>query len=127
MNKAIWLAIPAALMLIGAGDGGMTVADFIGKVEGLQKKGPFALFSPDVQVLKNEIDMQEKRYRAAVAADRAAGRTPRGCPPPVGQDRMSNKEFMKALRKVPGPERASTSMTAAFTQIMNQRYPCPAK
>lgn len=63
----------------------MTVETFLAKAKALQAKGPFALASSDLSLLRAEVKDAGAAYRAQIEADRLAGKRPRACPPPVGQ------------------------------------------
>lgn len=115
---AFALAVPAA-----AAPGDMDAQTFLTKAEKLEKKGPLALFSGDLKVLKREAEAAAKTYRARIAADRKAGRTPHSCPP-AGKQAMGSDELLGHLRSYPAARRSSVSMKVAFADLMKKRYPC---
>ncbi len=94
----------------------MTVAEFLGKADGLYAKGFAALFSPDIGLLKAEGIAATKEWRAQA-------RAPVACPPP-GKVPLSQNEFMAMMRAVPPEKRASMTVAQAITQPLNRRYPC---
>lgn len=59
----------------------MTVAVFLAKMDGLQKKGPMALFSSGVGLLKNQGKAVGKALRQERDLTIKAGRKPDYCPP----------------------------------------------
>jgi hypothetical protein len=111
----------AALMLmVPVAANAMSVADFLGKADALKAKGMMAMFSSDVSVLKAEVQSAATAYRA----DLAAGKPPRSCPPPKGSAKMDSDELMANFRTIPAPQRATTSVRAAFANYMAKRFPC---
>lgn len=71
------LAAPAAPAL-AAGD--MSVATFLTKADALKAKGPMALFSSDMKLLRSEGQAAGQAYRQRLTAERATGH-PSSCPP----------------------------------------------
>lgn len=105
----------------------MTVDQFLVKAYALKSKGPLALFSSDLKVVRTEIKAVATSYRADLRAERTTGRAPHSCPPPEGSDAAKIKptDFLAELEKVP-PSRRHISMKTAFYQIMKRRWPCQA-
>lgn len=101
----------------------MSVADFLGTVDGLKAKGPFALFSSDIGKLKEEGKSAVVAFYGQAAP---VGRPRNACPPPKEKFDMGNKEFMGLLEAVPPAQRAHTSVAQAVTAGLNRRYPCNA-
>lgn len=101
----------------------MTVAEFLAKAHALQARGVFAMGSPDIKLLTDEMDGIRSAYRADLARAAAAHRPPHSCPPPVGQSKMSSTEFIAELERIPAAQRG-ISMRTAFYAIMKRRYPC---
>ena len=116
------LAVPLAAVSSAPGD--MSVAAFLPKAEALKKKGMMAMFSSDLKVLKAEAEGAASHYRAALAADRKAGRTPHSCPPPKGKASIGADAMMDHLRSYPASRRGSVSMKTAFADLMKKKYPC---
>ncbi len=117
----------AALLLIGAATpafaapGDMTVATFLAKADALRARGPMALFSSDIALLKGEATAAGRAYRVRLAGERQHG-TPSSCPPP--RSSMNQDVLMTHLRSYPAPARARTTMTAAMADWFVRTYPC---
>lgn len=122
-----WWLVAGALVLMPVSAQAMTVEQFLVKAYALKAKGPFALFSSDLPVVKAEIKSVATSYRADLRADKAAGRPPHSCPPPEGSEAAKIKPaaFLAELEKIP-PSQRSMSMKTAFYLIMKRRWPCPA-
>ncbi len=112
------LATPAL-----ATPGEMSVATFLAKAEALRAKGPAALFSGDMKVLKTEGEAAGAAYRARLAAERAAGK-PSSCPPPGGKARISSDQLLTHLRAYPAPARGGTTLKTAMAEYFIKTYPC---
>lgn len=125
--KSITAIIGSSLLLAAApalaNPGEMSVATFLAKADALRAKGPAALFSGDMKVLKSEGEAAGAAYRARLAAERAAGR-PSSCPPPGGKARMSSDQLLNHLRSYPAPARGGTTMKAAMADYFIKTYPC---
>lgn len=113
----------AALLCAALPAQAMTVGEFLAKAHALQARGIFAMGSPDIKLLQNEMDAIRTAYRADLARAAAAHRPPHSCPPPVGQSRMSSTEFIAELDRIPAAQRGM-SMRTAFYAMMRRRYPC---
>lgn len=99
----------------------ISVATFLAKADALRAKGPLALFSSDIGLLKREGEAAVDAWRAQVRLD--DGRR-NACPPP--KEKISDDRFLGMLTAVPPPERARTSVATAVTRGLNRLYPCPA-
>ena len=117
-------AAAALLVLIAGPAQAMSVAEFLAKAHALKAKGPLAILSPDLPVLKKEMQDIGAGYRADILAARAAGRTPHSCPPPRDQVKMDSSQLLAELERIP-PAQRGMSMRTAFYAIMKRRYPCP--
>lgn len=102
----------------------MTVADFLAKVQALKARGVLALGSPDIAVLKAEIEQAATAYRANLAREKAAGKKPSSCPPPKGSVKLSSDQLVADFSMIP-PAQRGQSVTTAFAAAMTKRYPCP--
>jgi len=102
----------------------MTVAEFLARAEALKAKGFMAMMSPDVGVLRSEMQAATTAYRVDADAARAKGRTELGCPPPKGQVKMSSDTLMADLAALPKASQARLSLRAALSDIMAKRFPC---
>jgi hypothetical protein len=118
---ALALAAMAAAPAYAAG-GDMSVATFLGKAEALMAKGPFALLSKDVKVLRAEGEAASDVYHARLARERAQG-NPSSCPPRKPKE-PSNSEFLKHLRSYAPAVRAVTKMNVAMGDWYIRTYPC---
>ena len=105
-----------------AAPGDMSVGAFLAKAEALKKKGPLALMSRDVGLLKGEVQASGQSYRERIKADKAAGRKPHSCPPEKAS--MNSDDLLAHLRSYPAASRKSVSMNQAFSDLMKTRYPC---
>jgi len=100
----------------------MTVSEFLGKVEGLKKKGPMALFSKDIGFLKKEVVTAGKQLRAEQVAATKAGRKPPVCMPVKAE--INSNELLGHFQAIPAAQRG-ISVKSAFAGLMNKKYPCP--
>lgn len=110
---AACIAVPASAM---------DVATFLAKADALKAKGPMALFSSDIGVLKGEAKKATDAYLANKAARAAAGKPPIVCAPP-GARKMGSDEFLTSLRAIP-PAQRSISLTEGMTRVLQRKYPC---
>jgi hypothetical protein len=111
------LSVPAV-----AGPGDMNVATFLAKADALKAKGLGAIGSPDIKLLYGEANAAGKTYRAALAADKKAGRTPHSCPPKKAA--LNSDQLLAHLRTYPAAVRPKTTITTAMFDVMKKRYPC---
>jgi len=117
------LCFGAALLCAALPAQAMTVAEFLAKAHALQSRGIFAMGSPDIKLLQDEVAGIRTAYRADLASAAAAHRPPHSCPPPPGQSKMSSTEFVAELERIPVAQRG-ISMRTAFYAIMRRKYPC---
>ncbi len=101
----------------------MSVAEFLAKANALKAKGFLAIGSPDIKLLKGEMEGVATAYRADIVAARQAGRTPHSCPPPKGKANIGSKELLAEFEAIPAARRGM-SVKAAFYAMMKKRYPC---
>lgn len=118
LGLALTLSAPAM-----AATGDMSVATFLAKADALKAKGPMALFSSDMKVLKAEGEAAGAAYRSRLQAERAAGH-PSSCPPPGGKARMNSDQLLAHLRTYPDGTRGATTMKAAMADYFIRNYPC---
>ena len=114
------LAAAPLILLLASPAFAMSAGEFLGKVDVLKAKGPLALFSSDIGLLKREGEGAAKAWRVQVAPP---GRPRNACPPP-GDLKLSDTEFLDLLRAVPPQQRATVSVTDAVTTGLNRRFPC---
>ncbi|WP_174274021.1 hypothetical protein [Sphingomonas bacterium] len=112
------LAACATFALAGAAQA-MTVAEFLGRIDALKAKGPLALFSPEIGVLKAE-------GKSAAEVWHAQAHRPNACPAKGDKIALSQDDFMAMMQAVPPQQREQLSVAQAVTRGMNKRYPCPA-
>lgn len=113
---AATLATPAL-----AATGDLTVASFLAKVDALKAKGPMALFSSDIGLLRQEGEAAGAFYKARLGQERAAGK-PSSCPPKGVQ--VNSNQLLGFLRTYPENVRPRTSMKTAIADYMIRTYPC---
>lgn len=101
----------------------MPVSKFIATAEGLQKKGPLALFSGEKRLLLREIDNSARQLRAEQAAANKVARKSATCMPE--KITINSGELWQHLRSIPVTERGMNIKTA-FAGYMRKKYPCPA-
>lgn len=81
--------------------------------------------SPDIKLLKGEMETVANAYRADIQGARAAGRKPHSCPPPKGKANIGSKELMAEFEAIPAAQRGM-SVKSAFYAMMKKRFPCKA-
>lgn len=102
----------------------MPLSAFLVKAAALEAKGPFALMSSDLPIIKNEVKSSMINYRAMINAQKAAKKPAHSCPPEKGK--LDSDEMMASLRAVPVAQQKSLTVQAALFAMMKKRYPCPA-
>ncbi|MEO5938037.1 MAG: hypothetical protein ABIQ43_03400 [Sphingomonas sp.] len=117
------MATAAALIVLPATAQAMDVATFLAKASALESKGIFAIGSPDIALLKNEVTTAATAYRADIAADAAAKRRPRACPPPIGKASVKSNDLVASFQTIP-PAQRGISVKTAFYRFMDNRFPC---
>ncbi len=122
MRIGLRILVLASVLLPFAAEA-MTVETFLSKAKALQAKGPFALGSSDLPLLRDEVKDAGTAYRAQIEADRLAGKPRRACPPPVGQAKIDSKVVMTEFEAIPTAKR-KVSVQAAFYAMMDRRFPC---
>ena len=100
----------------------MSAAAFLAKADALRAKGPMALLSGDMKVLKAEGQAAGLAYRARLKADKAAGKPPHSCPPP--KSRINSTQVIEHLRAYSPTTRTRTTMKMAIADLMVKTYPC---
>ena len=104
----------------------MSVSTFLVKSEALKKKGPFALMSGDLKLLKAEVSNSARAYAADVRVQRKSGKFTHGCPPAGSQLTLNSKELLDYFGAIP-PTQRRMSVKSAFYNMMKTRYPCPSR
>jgi hypothetical protein len=113
-----------ALLVLPVAAQAMTVDEFLARAAALKAKGMAAMMSPDLGLLRTEVKTAGESYRAEIEAARAAGKTPRSCPPPKGQAKIDSNTLITSFQTIP-PARRTMSVKTAFYSFMDKRYPCP--
>jgi len=101
----------------------MTVETFLAKAKALKAQGLLAATSSDLPLVRAEVKNAATAYRVQIAADKAAGKKPRACPPPVGQAKIDGTVVMMEFETIPVAKR-KVSVKSAFYAMMDRRYPC---
>ena len=122
MHKAVFaLLLLAPVSALQAQN--MPVSEFLAKVEALKKKGPMALFSSDIKLLKAEVQNSGKQFRAEQAALKNAGKKPVACLPEKAA--TDSDEIVAHFSSIP-PQQRSMPVKTAFAALMRKKFPCPA-
>ena len=116
------LVVLLAASPVVAEPGDMSAAAFLGKADALRAKGPMALLSGDIKVLKAEGQAAGLAYRARLKADKSAGKPPHSCPP--AKSKINSTQVIEHLRAYPAAARTRTTMKAAIADLMVKTYPC---
>jgi hypothetical protein len=111
----------AALGLASPAAAAITVETFLAKIAGLKKKGPLALFSGDIGVLKRESAAAVAGMESDKKARAAAGRPPLFCAP--ASTKMSAGEMIAGLQSIPPGERR-IPLQDGFSRVIARKYPC---
>lgn len=119
------LIVGMAALSVATASPAMPVQTFLAKAEALKKKGPLALFSSDMKLLRNEITADALELRKERLAATAAGRPTAFCPP-SGGIKMTDRDILAAMEAVPPARRASTDTRAALRAYFARRFPCRA-
>jgi len=119
--KRVLVAAALALGLAAPAQAAMTVAEFIAKANSLSAKGPMAIFSSDLGLLKREMTGVAQQLKAEGERRRAAGLPPRACPPKGAK--MGPSELMAAMNAIPPADRG-ISLKDGFVRAMSTRFPC---
>lgn len=109
---AVSVAVPAAAM---------PVRDFLPRAERLMKAGVGAVFSADRKPVMAEVKRVGRVYKADIEGAKAAGRTPRSCPP--AKSKLDGKAFLAYLHAMPASQRGM-DMTEALHRYMATEHPC---
>ena len=115
------LAAAAALGLTSPASAAITVETFLAKIAGLKAKGPLALFSGDIGLLKRESAAAVEGMAADKKARKAAGKPPLYCAPE--KTNMSANEMIAGLKAIPPAERR-ISLQDGFIRVIARKYPC---
>lgn len=100
----------------------MTVAVFLQKAEALKKRGPLALLSSDLGLLKTEVRTAAAALKAERETATRAGRSPAFCPP--ANVSLSAEDVLNHMRSIPAAQRSRMEVRDAMRLYMARRYPC---
>ncbi|MFM9852184.1 MAG: hypothetical protein ACKVOJ_05165 [Sphingomonadaceae bacterium] len=100
----------------------MPLSTFLAKAEGLRAKGPLALMSSDLPLIKAEVKGSLTNYRTSLAAQKAAGKPLDSCPPAKGA--LDSDEMMAFFGTIPAAQRSKMTVQAALFSMMKKKYPC---
>lgn len=123
MRKIALVLLLATLPMSAANAQSMPVRIFLAKADALKKKGPLALFSGDLKLLKAEVTSSATAYAADVRAARKAGKLKHSCPPVGTKLPMNSDELLAYFNSIP-PAQRNMSVKAAFYGMMAKKYPC---
>jgi hypothetical protein len=121
------MALTASLLILAspalAAAGDMSIGTFLAKADALKAKGPMALLSSDIGVLKAEGQAAGAAYKAQLDAERKAGR-PSSCPPQG--TRINSDELLAQMQKYPAAARSRITVKSAFADLFKAKFPCKA-
>jgi hypothetical protein len=120
-HLVIGIALAAAPSMLHAQN--MPVSTFLAKADALKAKGPLALLSGDIGLLKKEVQQSAKALRAEQSAAAKAGRKTPYCLPDKAS--MNSNELLAHFRSIPTAQRGMP-VKEAFASLMRKKYPCPA-
>ena len=123
MKLSYFIVAAAALIATPVLAQNMPVSTFLEKADALKAKGPMALFSSDIGVLKKEIQAAGLAARAERQARDAAGQPRLACPPE--KISMNSDQLMESFRAIPAAQRSRVTVKQAMTEMVRKRYPCP--
>jgi hypothetical protein len=124
MRKLLLGLVAAALTAAAASAQSMPVSTFLAKADALESKGPLALMSSDLALLKREAQAAGKSLKEERLAAVAAGRKPAYCPPANAS--TDSDELLAEMRAIPAAERPRTDVRSALKRLLVKKYPCPA-
>lgn len=122
MTKWRLLAAVAVCVLSAGEASAMPAATFLAKADALMAKGPLALLSSDLDLLKQEAVRAGAELKAERLASVAQHRTTAYCPPV--KSGMTSDELLAGLHRIPKPELARLDFKAAMRKVLVQKYPC---
>jgi hypothetical protein len=117
----IVIAVPATALQAQT----MPVSTFLAKADALKKKGPLALLSSDLNLLKKEVQGAALSLRQERLAAKGAGQRQAFCPPEKGVS-LGPDEVLGHFRSIPPAQRDRTQVRDAMRTLMAKKFPCPA-
>lgn len=100
----------------------MTVVAFLERVDELRRGGPNWTLTPEAGQLFAVVSVVGKTYRQNLADRLAAGQTVEACLPPEAE--IDSDVLFQHLTSYSGEAAAQTTLSAAFSELVRQRYPC---
>lgn len=125
MRKILFGLLLAALPVTAVQAQAMPVSTFLAKARALKTKGPLALLSSDLKLLKTEVNNSATAYASDVRAARAAGKLTHGCPRQGTALSLNADELLAHFESIP-PAQRNMSVKTAFYGLMKKKFPCPA-
>jgi hypothetical protein len=122
MNKALVLIVITSSLIAVPAKAEMPISSFLAKADALKKRGFFAMGSPDIKLLRNEVVNAAAAFDAEIAAARKAGRVPPACVPP--KTKLNSEEMMTFFRTIPAAQAQTMTVKTGFYALMKKRYPC---
>lgn len=101
----------------------MPAATFLAKADALMAKGPLALLSSDVGLLKTEAAHAGAELKAERLALLAQHKPTAYCPP--AKSSISSDELIKSMHRIAAPELTKMQFKDAMRRVLEQKYPCP--
>ena len=121
-GRYVLIAVLALAAPAVAAPGDMSVAAYLAKAESLRGQGMAGLVSDDLGKLREEARGAGRAYRARLAADKAAGKPPRACPP--AQIGLQPDQLLAHLRTYPVARRSRITLNTAMAEWIEKTYPC---
>jgi hypothetical protein len=125
MRRIAFALLVAALPTTALQAQTMPVSTFLAKADALKSKGPLAVFSGDLKLLKAEVNNSAQAYGNDVKAARKAGKLTHSCPPAGTKLSMNSDELLGYFNSIP-PAQRNMSVKTAFYGLMKKKFPCPA-
>lgn len=114
--------VAIALAGVAAPASAMTVAEFMAKVNALKAKGPLALFSSDIGVLKAEGLAAGQSIKRDQELALAAGRPAPTCVPKGSK--LGQNELLDYFGKIPAAQQRTLSVKQGMVGLIRQKWPC---
>ena len=119
---ALWVAV-APVSAVQAQS--MPVPQFLAKADSLKKKGPLALLSGDLSVLKKEVTESARLLRAERIDAPTAGRKPAYCPRKDAGS-LGAEEVLSHFRSIPPTQAARMQVKDGMRGLLAKKFPCPS-
>ena len=116
------IALAAVFVGVAVPASAMTVAEFMGKVASLKAKGPMALFSSDIGVLKREGMAAGESIKRDQETAQAAGKPAPTCVPKGSK--LGQSELLNYFEKMPAAQQRALSVKQGMVGLIRQKWPC---